>query len=243
MTGRPRVAVFRPDDERLENAVELLESLGVEPVADPMLAVEPTAARPRSDADVVILTSKTGADCLPSDWTAGAATLCAIGEPTAAALEEAGWSVDLVPETYSSRGLVEALSNRVDGRRVEIARSDHGSPVLTDGLDDAGAYHHETVLYRLVRPRSAGRSVEAAAARELAAALFTSSLTVEHFLEAAGGQGRRAEAIAGLDAAVVGAIGDPTARTAETNGLSVDVIPDTASFEALARTAVRRLEE
>ncbi len=243
MSGRPPVAVFRPDDQRLDDAVELLESLGVEPLADPMLAVDPTGARPRSDADVVILTSKSGVDLLPSDWTAEGATLCAIGEPTAAALEDAGLSVDLVPETYSSQGLVEALSDRVDGRRVEIARSDHGSPVLTEGLDDAGAYHHETVLYRLVRPGAAGRSVEVAAAGELAAALFTSSLTVEHFLEAAEEQGSRAQVIAGLETGVVGAIGTPTARTAEANGVSVDVIPNTASFEALARAAVRRLEE
>ncbi len=44
--ARPRVAVFRPDDDRLTSAVELLESLGARPVPDPMLAVEPTGNRP-----------------------------------------------------------------------------------------------------------------------------------------------------------------------------------------------------
>ncbi|MFB6308551.1 MAG: uroporphyrinogen-III synthase, partial [Haloarculaceae archaeon] len=39
---RLRVAVFRPDDERLTEAVELLESLGADAVADPMLAIDPT---------------------------------------------------------------------------------------------------------------------------------------------------------------------------------------------------------
>lgn len=242
MTGRPRVAVFRPDDERLAAAVDLLESLGVEPVSDPMLAVDSTGARPRSDGDFVVLTSKTGVDLLPDDWSAGTATLCAVGRPTADALEVAGRSVDLVPETYSSRGLVEALEDRVSGKRVEIARSDHGSPVLQNGLDEAGAYHHETVLYRLVRPANSGRSVAAAADRELAGALFTSSLTVEHFLEAADEQGHREDAIAGLDAAIVGAIGEPTAETAEAHGVSVDVLPETATFDALARAAVDRLE-
>lgn len=242
MSDRPSLAVFRPDDERLDEAVALLESLDVEPIADPMLTVEPTDARPRSDADVVILTSKTGVDLLPSDWTAGAATLCAIGEPTAAALEAAGRSVDLVPDTYSSQGLVDALQDRVDGRRVEIARSDHGSSVLLEGLDEAGAYHHETVLYRLVRPATSGHSVEAAVSGELAGALFTSSLTVEHFLDAADEQDRRQEAIDSLEAGVVGAIGEPTAQTAESNGVSVDVIPETASFDALARASVRQLE-
>lgn len=243
MSDRPRVAVFRPDDERTAEAVELLESLGVEPLADPMLAVEPTGATPRTDADYVVLTSKTGIDLLPDDWTAGDATLCAIGERTASALSATGRAVDLVPETYSSRGLLEALGGTVEGARVEVARSDHGSDVLLDGLEEAGAYHHETVLYRLGRPPGSGRSAELAAAGELDVALFTSSLTVEHFLEAAGERGLEADAVAGLADATVGAIGEPTRKTAEAHGISVDVVPDTASFEALARAAVGLLAD
>ena len=242
MTGRPRVAVFRPDDERLDEAVDLLESLGAEPLADPLLAVEPTGAAPRTDAEYVVLTSRTAADLLPDDWSPDGATLCAIGEGTAAALDAAGRPADLVPGTYSSSGLVEALADRVDGARVEVARSDHGSAVLLDGLEAAGAYCHETVLYRLVRPTGSGASAEAAAAGDLDAALFTSSLTVEHFLEAAEERGVREAAVAGLEAAVVGAIGEPTRETAEARGVAVDVVPGTASFEALARAAVDALE-
>lgn len=243
MTDLPRVAVFRPDDERLAEAVELLESLGIHPVADPMLAVEPTGAVPRTDADYVVLTSKTGVDLLPDGWDPGGSTLCAIGERTARTLEAAGRPADMVPETYSSRGLVAALADQVDGARVEVARSDHGSAVLLDGLRDAGAYCHETVLYRLVRPEGSGRSAEAAAAKELAAALFTSSLTVEHFLEAAAERGIEEDAVVGLRDAVVGAIGEPTRATAEAHGIAVGVVPETATFEALAREAVERLRE
>jgi len=241
VSSRPRVAVFRPDDGRLAEAVDRLESMGIEPVADAMLAVEPTGARPRPEADFVVLTSQTGVELLPTDWSAPDASVCAIGQETAAALEAAGRSVDLVPETYSSRGLVEALGDRVEGQRVEVARSDHGSAVLLEGLNKGGGYLHETVLYRLVRPDVAGRSVAVAAAGELAGALFTSSLTVQHFLDAADEQGHRDDAIAGLNNAVVGAIGDPTARTAQANGVSIDVQPESASFEALARAVVDRL--
>ena len=237
----PRVAAFRPDDGRAAEATELLASLGVEPVADPMLAIERTGATPRSDAAFVILTSATAADCIPEEWSAGGATVCAIGPATAGALREAGIGVDLVPETYASSGLVDALESRVGGERVEIARSDHGSDVLLAGLDDAGAYHHETVLYRLVRPDGAGDSAELAAAGELDAALFTSTLTVEHFLDAAADRGVRADAIAGLDRVVVGAIGDPTQEAATAAGIGVDVVPEEATFAALARSTVAEL--
>jgi uroporphyrinogen-III synthase len=237
----PTVAVFRPDDERLTAAVDLLADLGVDPLADPMLSVEPTGRRPREDAAYTVLTSKTGADVLAgTDWEPGG-QLCAIGEATADALAAQGYAVDIVPETYSSAGLVERLDGAVDGARVEIARSDHGSAVLPDGLESAGAYCHETVLYRLVRPEDAGESAERAAAGTLDAALFSSSLTVEHFLGAAAERGVREEALAGLADAVVGAIGDPTAETAREAGIAVDVVPAEADFELLARATVASL--
>lgn len=237
-----RVAVFRPDDDRLADAVARLESLGVEPVADPLLAIEPTGAIPRSDADFVILTSKTGVELVAGKWDPGNAAVCAIGSRTAAALEAAGWPADVVPETYSSQGLVDALDGQVGGRRVEVARSDHGSDILLEGLDAAGAYHHETVVYRLTRPEGSGESVAMAAAGDLDAVLFTSSLTVEHFIDAAVERGERAAAINGVNAGLVGAIGDPTRRTAEANGITVDVVPERATFEALAEAAVDRLD-
>ncbi|AXG05597.1 uroporphyrinogen-III synthase [Haloplanus rubicundus] len=242
-TDRPRVAVFRPDDERLDAARTLLADLGVEPVADPMLAVEPTGATPQ-DGEYVVFTSKTGAELVASaGWDSGDATVVAIGPKTAEALEAAGYAVDLVPDDYSSTGLVDLLADRTDGAGVEVARSDHGSPVLLEGLRDAGAAVHETVLYRLVRPDGAGEAAELAAAGDLDAACFTSSLTVEHFLDAADARGLRAAAIVGLNAAVVGVIGDPTRETAESLGIDVDVVPAEATFEALARETVAALRE
>lgn len=238
MTQETRIAVFRPDDERLTEAVELLESLGADPVADPMLAVEPTGTKPREDADFTVLTSKTGVELARREGWEPSGTVCAIGDRTARALREAGYEVDLIPEDFSSVGLVRALETDVAGSRVEVARSDHGSSVLTDGLNDAGAYVHETFLYRLIRPPASGVSVERAAAGELEGALFTSSLTVEHFIAAAAERGVREEAITGLSTAVVGAIGQPTRETAERAGIEVDVVPDTASFEELACTVV-----
>ena len=243
MSDGPRVAVFRPDDDRIDRAVTLLASLGADPVADPMLAVEPTGATPVAgeslDAAYVVFTSKTGVE-LAADvgWTPGEAALVAIGPSTAAAAREVGWSVDIVPKEYTSAGLVATLRDSVDGEVIEVARSDHGSDVLLDGLRDAGARVTETVLYRLSRPDDAGKSASLAAAGELDALAFTSSLTVEHFLEAAADRGVREAALDGTNAAVVGAIGPPTAVTADELGIDVDVIPEDADFESLAEAVV-----
>lgn len=236
MTERPTVAVFRPDDERMTDAVALLESLGVEPIPDPMLAIRPTGKRPRNDAEYTVLTSKTGVElAIGADWSPGESTICAIGPKTADTLEDAGFRVDLVPGEYTSSGLVAALEDAVDGATIEVARSDHGSQILIDGLVDAGAYVHETVLYELVVPEDAGRSVELAATGDLDVALFTSSLTVEHFVQVAEAKGIADEALDGLERAVVGVIGPPTKETAESLGITVDVVPSDAEFEVFAR--------
>jgi uroporphyrinogen-III synthase len=233
------VAVFRPDDGRLSGAAELIESVGADPVPDPMLAVEPTGETPRPDADYAVFTSKTGVElAAEAGWEPGGAAVAAIGASTADALREAGYAVDLVPEEYSSAGLVAALEATVAGARVEVARSDHGSATLTGGLAAAGAYVHETVLYELVRPPGSGESAALAAAGDLDAALFTSSLTVEHFLAAAADRGVREAAVEGLADATVGAIGEPTRGTAEEAGIGVDVVPETADVEVLSAAVV-----
>jgi uroporphyrinogen-III synthase len=239
--GRPVVAAFRPADDRIESAVALLESLGVEPLADPMLEPRPTGATPRADADYVVFTSKTGVELAAEAGFETGATVCAIGAATADSLRAHGYTVDVVPETYSSAGLVERLADEVGGARVEVARSDHGSATLLDGLEAAGAYRHETVLYELGRPAGAGESAAVAARGGLAGALFSSSLTVENFLAAAADRGLREAAVDGLADAVVGAIGEPTRATAEREGIPVDVVPETAGFETLARAVVDRL--
>ncbi|MFC7069882.1 uroporphyrinogen-III synthase [Halobaculum lipolyticum] len=252
MAGRPRVAVFRPDDERLTDAVETLDELGVEAVADPMLAVEPTGSVPEP-GDWIVFTSKTGVELAAAEgWSPAAArpgdagnrpALACIGPSTADAADAVGWTVDLIPDEYSSTGLVAALrAVGVDGARVEVARSDHGSPVLLDGLRDAGARVHETVLYELVRPAGSGDAADAAAAGDLDGACFTSSLTVDHFLDAAAERGVREEALAGLNDAVVGCIGHPTRETAEGHGVAVDVVPAEATFRTLAESVVAELD-
>jgi uroporphyrinogen-III synthase len=242
VADRPVVAVFRPDDERLDEAVDLLDALGARPLADPMLAVEPTGATPGA-APHVVFTSKTGAAlAAEAGWTPAGA-VHAIGPKTAAALRERGYAVDVVPDDYSSAGLVAALRDRTAGERVEVARSDHGSAVLLDGLRAAGADVTETVLYRLVRPPGAGDAAERAAAGDLDGACFTSSLTVAHLLDAAAERGLGEAAVAGLEAAVVGAIGPPTRDRAREAGLTVDAVPDEATFEALARAVVERCRD
>lgn len=242
MTDRPRVAIFRPSDDRTERAVSTLDGIGLAAVVDPMVEPEPTGAVPRSDAEVTVFTSSTAASILADrSWSPADTEVAAIGPRTATALTDIGIDVDHVPDRYESSGLVECLEPNARGQRIEVARSDHGSETLLTGLHDAGAYVHETVLYRLERPADAGTSVEALGAGTLDALAFSSSLTVRHFMALAQDRLDDATRRSALDEVVVGAIGQPTATTARDHGLAVDVIAPEATFDALARAIVDTL--
>ena len=231
----PRVAFFRPDDGRAERAAKAARERGLVPLSDPLLETVPTGATPRTDAGFVVLTSVTGVELAAETVRDTDAVVCGIGPKTADALREAGVDVDVVPDEYTSAGLVDVLEGRVDGARVEVARSDHGSDELTDGLNDAGAYVHETVLYEILRPAGGGeKTARALDDGSLDAVLFTSSLTVEHLVEVLEetGVGRGA-----LDDATVYAIGEPTRETAESLGVEVDDVPEEETFESLLDAA------
>lgn len=73
----------------------------------------------------------------------------AIGPETADRLRECDVRVDLVPEDYSSYGLLEAVRSRYGPGRIAVVRSDHGSDVLSEGLRDSGMELEDIAVYRL----------------------------------------------------------------------------------------------
>ncbi|WP_129113971.1 uroporphyrinogen-III synthase [Halegenticoccus tardaugens] len=239
----PKVAVLRPDDTRIDEAICYLQSLDVIPIADPMLTICSTGKRPRK-AEYCIFTSTTGVElAVEHGWEPAGTTVCAVGRQTATALRGCGYSADVIPSTFTSTGLVEELADEVEGKTVEIARSAHGSDVLIQGLKEAGAAVHETHLYCLEHPSTAGRSVSLAIEGELDGILFSSPKTVDHFFEIATERDAVGPLQRELAETVIGAIGAPTARTVRKNGGSVDVVPDQADFNQLADTTVNRIRE
>ncbi len=144
-----RVVVTRPV-ESADDSARRLESLGAEVLVAPTVEIRPTLD-PRAldhaidrlgSFDWLVFTSGNGVRHFLDRLLArgrdlrslGSIQLAAIGPATAEALARYHLKADLVPDSFRSEALAEALRDRVQGRRVLLARADRGRTILLDEL-------------------------------------------------------------------------------------------------------------
>lgn len=157
-----RIIITRPEIEA-DRAASDLEALGAEALIAPTIAILPVAdPAPMDDAidrlstfDWLIFTSANGVrhfldrlEARGKDLRAlGPLKLAAIGPATAEALARARLRADLVPETFVSESLADALRPVVAGRRVLLARADRGRAVLREELERV-AHVEQVAVYQ-----------------------------------------------------------------------------------------------
>lgn len=145
-----RIVVTRPVGEA-ESSAAALESYGAEVLIAPTVEIQPLESYEELDRTIgrlaefrwLVFTSTNGVegflerlDVLGRDVRAlGHLKLAAIGPATAGALRRFHLKADLVPRSFRSEDLAEALGPVVGGGRVLLARADRGRTVLKDELE------------------------------------------------------------------------------------------------------------
>ena len=176
--------------------------------------------------DWVVLTSANGASrllaCLHDARDLGGVKVAAIGPATADVLRRANITPDLVPARYVAEGLLDDFPPPEGARRVLLARAAVGRDVLPDGLRQRGWAVDVVEAYRTASATPDAATVEAARAADIIT--FTSSSTVDRYLEAVG-----ADAVP----PIVACIGPVTAATARARGLDVAVEAGVHSIDGL----------
>jgi len=213
-------------------AVIEVPSILIDDPADGGAALRAAAADVRS-YDWVVLTSANGAErflaCLRDARDLGGVCVAAIGPGTADVLARANVRADLVPSRYVAEALLDAFpaAESSTHRRVLLARAAVARDVLPDGLRERGWSVDVVEAYqtRAAAPEPAVLT----AARAADIITFTSSSTVERYLD-----------IAGPDAVppIVACIGPITAQTARARGLRVDVEAPVHSIDGLVDALV-----
>ncbi|MFZ6003463.1 MAG: uroporphyrinogen-III C-methyltransferase [Actinomycetota bacterium] len=240
-----RVIVTRTRQQASQLAASLRE-LGAEPIEVPVIEIAApvdggaalrAAAKSLSSYDWVVVASPNGAGRLLAAIeevgldarSFGSAKVAAIGPGTASTLASNGLRADLVPRPYVAEALLEALGRPAEGAsRILIARAEVGRDVLPDGLRARGWDVDVVHAYRTVAAKIT--DVQRTAVRDADIITFTSSSTVERFLEAFG---------AAAVPPVVACVGPVTAATARDHGLHVDIEADVHTIDGLVAALVQ----
>lgn len=239
------IAFTRPE-RRLKESIELAEEMGFNVLAAPSLDIHHgnvsdfiTARNKLENGDfgIVIFSSVTAAEECVKEWENDIVTVLSgtrvipIGSSTESYLNSIGIVTDPTPSEFSSSGLVEHIVNGYERGNVLIIHSDHGSRVLDEGLLAAGMNVDELIAYTLTKNTNSPeirRIISEGKSGNVDVFAFTSPMSVTAFAEAADG-----DIAAVTKESKIAAIGDPTASQLRSYGLSVDIVPDKATFEQL----------
>ena len=251
-----RVVVTRPRGQA-DDCMQKLREMGADPIHMPTICIGPPNDRkPLAEAisqysswDWILFTSTNGVTYFFSELerqgldarALASSRIGAIGLVTAGELEEHGIRADLVPETYTTEGLVRALNDTDDLRRASVLcpRSDIAPPDLVERLSDSGASVTEVDGYAVsAGDENADRVRELLETDAVDWLTFTSTSTVENFFSAVDATLVRSSS------ARIASIGPRTSGAVDRFGLRVDVQADEATvdhlLEALADAETNR---
>ena len=231
---------------------ELLESYGAQTIQFPTIEIQPILENPAldeaithlGDYDWIIFTSvnaveifysrlrKSGADVR----SFGKAQICAVGSKTVEALNKIGICADFVPSQSRGSVIADEMEN-LEGKYVLLPCAKIAPDDLPKGLREKEAVVHTVPIYDTVKTEGKGREAleKEIIDGKINMVTFTSSSTVANFVDMFD-QHRPDDFLAKVGIAV---IGPSTTAAVKQYGLAVDVMPNTASVEALAEEIVR----
>jgi uroporphyrinogen-III synthase len=166
--------------------------------------------------------------------------IVAIGPATRKAIEREGLTVAVTPREYVAESVVEALSERVRGKRVLLCRAKIARDVIPRELRRLGAFLDVVEAYETVVPQASRvelRAVLRDPQRRPHAITFTSSSTVKNYVALLGIRSGHSRLVEGVLNASIGPVTSNTLRNYE---LSVDVQATEYTIPGLIEAMVQR---
>jgi uroporphyrinogen-III synthase len=249
--SRLKLSSFEDRLTRLGATVVSLPVIDLQLVAD--TSGIDSSIRRASEFDWVVFTSSHGVRFFMDRVKAVAsgafpgkrARVCAVGPGTARDLVEAGVVVDLIPETYSSEGVLAAIARAVGGRdglrgtTVLIPRARDGRELLPVELAAAGCVVTDIACYESSPAPIPPRDLLALSLAPPDILVLTSPSAFRSLLSQTEREGL--ECIA--ERTVIAALGPLTAAAAERAGKHVRILPPHNTIESMIESIVHYLTD
>ncbi len=165
--------------------------------------------------------------------------ICCIGPATARQIENRGIKVDLVPQEFIAEGILKSFASLdLSGKKILIPRAAVARDILPESLKKQGAIVDVATTYQTV---NSGRKKEELTklidAGEVDIITFTSSSTVNNFLEIMGAEYVLPSSIQ------IACIGPVTADTAKKAGFPIDISQEEYTMEGLVQSLINHVQE
>jgi uroporphyrinogen-III synthase len=144
-----------------------------------------------------------------------------------------------VPEPNTWRELLGAIAARPE-RSVAVQEYGRSNPELLAGLAAQGRDSTRVPVYQWVLPEDTGplaEAIEMLLAGQCKVVIFTTSVQVEHLLEFAEQQGKRAEVLEALQKTFIASIGPTCSESLRAAGLTPALEPSHPKMGLLVREA------
>ncbi len=162
--------------------------------------------------------------------------VCAIGPATSEKIQTYGYRVKLVPAVYQAEGVIDEFfkfqQGKLEGVKILLPRAAQAREILPEELRRRGAIVDLIPVYDTLVPEGTAETLgELLQGAKIDLITFTSSSTVQNFVQAAGPE-------VDLSEFRYAAIGPITAATAKEFGLSIVVLPPEWTVPALTQAII-----
>ncbi len=158
------------------------------------------------------------------------------------------WQVPVtiaVPEPNTWRELLEAVAARPE-KLVAVQEYGRSNPELISGLEAQGRRVSSVAVYQWALPEDTAplaKALEDLLVGSFEAALFTTGVQIEHFLEFAANEGKREAARQALAKLFIASIGPTCSETLRASGLNPAMEPSHPKMGILVRESALRYAE
>ena len=154
-----------------------------------------------------------------------------VGKKTGETLEKHGFKADFIPSEFVAENFVkEFIPLLEENTKVLLPKGNRARSIIAKAIKSAGAHCEELILYETYFPKESGPVVvDLLKNHSLDVITFTSSSTVEHFMEIV----RTHQLQPYLDNIIITVIGPIAEKTALNYGLKVEVCPEQYTVSAM----------